>query len=609
MVFSQFDGHQRPHAQPAGTPDAHAASHPAHSVQFYGNDEALLRNLVRAIGANLGGGGAVLLVATPTHLEYLESNLRNMGLDPANPAFGQRYLTADATALASQFMRDGYLDASGVERALTGFLDRVKPLEGSTTLIFGELVAVLWDRGFRDAALEVEGIWNDLARTRSFTLQCAYPMESFDPIRDADYIREIRDIHTEDLTADSHALHVLRSRDSQVLQAQAQSLAAATERQRRAESDLARQRADFSELMEHTLDGIQQIGADQHILWANRAVLDLLKYPADAYIGHSLREFLVDGVAFDDWFARLTRGETLVDLPVTMLASDGTERYVRLFATHGHNPDGDELPVYRLYTRDFTGRIQMEQVLRDRNRDLRKAIAARDEFLSVAAHELKTPATTLRAYTQLLLRDLRRHREISQVRLETSLSAIEAQSKKLDHLVARLLDSGQIDEGRLRIIPEATDIAALIRSVADAQRATARHDIRVESPDQFSVLVDRVRFEQVITNLLSNAVKFSPDGGRITLELGINANGAVQFAVTDEGIGVTREQQSEIFSRFYQGAGQSHLSGLGLGLYITREIVKLHGGEISVEQTGRSGARFVVTLPASLVIPAHPGMV
>jgi PAS domain S-box-containing protein len=371
---------------------------------------------------------------------------------------------------------------------------------------------------------------------------------------------------------------------------------------------LAVQRAELNDLLEQMLDGIQQISPDRTIRWANRAVLEMLGYSAQAYVGHRLSEFFVDQAAFESWFSRLQQGEIIVDLPVTMRARDGSERFVRLYAVPNAKLQGAP-ETYRVYTRDVTGRLHMEQTLRDRNRELHKAVAARDEFLSVAAHELKTPATTLRAYTQLLLRDLRRQREISPSRLETSLAAIEAQSKKLDHLVSRLLDSGQIDEGRLRMVPVVTDVAALLRSVAESQRLTMHRTIEVHAPDVLHVLIDPVRFEQVMTNLVNNAIKFSPEGGRIELALTLESNGSLRFTVTDEGIGVPDSELAAIFSRFYQGISASHLSGLGLGLYITREIVKLHGGDIAVEHPDHPGARFVVTLPASVVLPAGgPGI-
>ena len=109
--------------------------------------------------------------------------------------------------------------------------------------------------------------------------------------------------------------------------------------------------------------------------------------------------------------------------------------------------------------------------------------------------------------------------------------------------------------------------------------------------------VDPLRFEQVITNLLDNAVKFSPDGGRVTVGLGYDDDGGIRLSVTDEGVGIPPEQREAVFERFHQAHGAQHLSGLGLGLYITREIATLHGGCVWIEQPAHRGTRVVVALP------------
>lgn len=248
---------------------------------------------------------------------------------------------------------------------------------------------------------------------------------------------------------------------------------------------------------------------------------------------------------------------------------------------------------------EIAERERVEVALRQRNRELDAAIAARDAFLSVAAHELKTPLTSLRAFAQLLLRDARQGRETSRDHLTAALSAIEAQTGKLSDLVARLLDTAQIESGRLRIEPVPTDVAALLRSVLAAHARDSGHPLVVDAPDRLEARVDPLRFEQVITNLLDNAVKFSPGGGEVAVALGRDPDGDLRLTVTDQGIGIPPEQREAVFHRFYQASAERHLSGLGLGLYITREIVHLHGGAVHIEDPPHPGSRFVVTLPPS----------
>lgn len=246
-------------------------------------------------------------------------------------------------------------------------------------------------------------------------------------------------------------------------------------------------------------------------------------------------------------------------------------------------------------------RKKVEQALRDSNQELRDALQARERFLSVAAHELKTPITGLLGFAQLLLRDARRQREIAPARLEAALETIERQTGKLSQLVTHLLDTTQIEAGKLRIEPTRTDLVALIQATLAQQHGGAMHMFVFEGPSHFDAMVDAVRFEQVITNLLDNAVKFSPHGGRVAVGLKRGDDGGIRLSVTDQGVGIPPGQREAVFDRFHQAHGERHLSGLGLGLHITREIVELHGGLVWIEQPEHRGARFVVALPPTAV--------
>jgi signal transduction histidine kinase len=232
--------------------------------------------------------------------------------------------------------------------------------------------------------------------------------------------------------------------------------------------------------------------------------------------------------------------------------------------------------------------------------ELERAIFARDAFLSVAAHELKTPITGLRGYAQLLLRDLRAERDIAPGRLEAALRSIDLQTGKLAHLISRLLDSSQIEAGKLRIEPEITDIASIVRAVL-AQQDSADHSFIYEGPDHIEAQVDPLRFEQVITNLINNAIKFSPQGGIITARLEQHPGEGTRLSVIDHGVGIPPDHREAVFDRFYQAHSDydRHLAGMGLGLHIAREIVHLHGGSIRIEQPDHRGSCFVVTLPPS----------
>jgi signal transduction histidine kinase len=234
-------------------------------------------------------------------------------------------------------------------------------------------------------------------------------------------------------------------------------------------------------------------------------------------------------------------------------------------------------------------------------REAREAISVRDEFLSVAAHELKTPLTSLRGYAQLLEREFERRDQPSAERVHRAARTIQMQSDKLTRLISQLLDVSRIQSGKLAIERKPTDLSQLVQDVVSAARTQLRgHTLEVETPETAEALVDPLRVEQVLTNLVDNAIKYSPEGGPISVRLS-RVDGCFTVEVRDRGVGVTPEHRAHIFDRFYQGQAGGPLTGMagmGLGLYISRQIVELHGGTIRAEFPDEGGTRFVVTLPA-----------
>jgi signal transduction histidine kinase len=234
--------------------------------------------------------------------------------------------------------------------------------------------------------------------------------------------------------------------------------------------------------------------------------------------------------------------------------------------------------------------------------DAREAVSIRDEFLSVAAHELKTPMTSLRGYAQLLGREFEKGSPPNPERARRAALTIQVQADKLARLVGQLLDVSRIQAGKLAIERRQTDISQLVREVLDAARQQFHgHSIVARLPEELQMRMDPLRIEQVVTNLIDNAIKYSPEGGQIDVELGEDAaRGLVIFAVRDRGVGVSPEHRAHIFDRFYQahaGGALTSMAGMGLGLYISRQIVELHGGAIEAEFPDDGGTRFVVSLP------------
>ena len=230
-----------------------------------------------------------------------------------------------------------------------------------------------------------------------------------------------------------------------------------------------------------------------------------------------------------------------------------------------------------------------------------EAIRVRDEFLSVAAHELKTPVTSLRGFAQLTLRALDQEGQIDFKRLKQALTVVQQQSEKLTSLVAQLLDVSRFQSGKLAVECHETDLSELVLDlVARMQAQSDRHQLCAHVEPHVRANVDALRIEQVVTNLLDNAIKYSPEGGQVFVDLRTANGESIRIAVRDHGVGVPLEHRERIFERFYQAAEGHHRAGMGLGLYISRQIIELHRGQISAEFPDDGGSRFIVVLPSRI---------
>jgi PAS domain S-box-containing protein len=228
---------------------------------------------------------------------------------------------------------------------------------------------------------------------------------------------------------------------------------------------------------------------------------------------------------------------------------------------------------------------------------VRKELEQRkDAFISMASHELRNPLTALKLQTTLLHRQLAKQGILDQV---SALASMETQIKTITRLVEDLLDVSKIQAGRLEYVQEPVDLDALLREIVDTiQQTHPSHRILVQGTVQTSLLADRDRLGQVFTNLLSNAIKYSPGAETVEMDLSTSED-VVMVSVHDHGLGIPRELRDKIFERFYRvtDPNQKRIAGLGMGLYIVAEIVKGHGGSITVDSAVGTGSTFTVTLP------------
>jgi PAS domain S-box-containing protein len=256
----------------------------------------------------------------------------------------------------------------------------------------------------------------------------------------------------------------------------------------------------------------------------------------------------------------------------------------------------DGSPCVVAAVRDVGERKRLEE----RARLLRQAQAEvrdRDEFLSIASHELRTPVAALQLQLQMLQRAAQRSIEELPRALDAKLEGLERQTRRIGVLVGELLDVSRMRLGKLELVREPGDLSEIAREtvahVKDELERTGSRLVLDLEPTTGSF--DRSRIEQVITNLLANAAKFGK-GKPVTLHVDPDGPRA-RLRVVDRGIGISAEDQARVFDRFERAVPSQHFGGLGLGLYIARQIVEAHGGEIRVESAPGAGTTFTVLLP------------
>ena len=228
----------------------------------------------------------------------------------------------------------------------------------------------------------------------------------------------------------------------------------------------------------------------------------------------------------------------------------------------------------------------------------RAAIELRDNFLDIAAHELKTPLTTIQGYSQLLSIQLEQGPESDNGAILRSAQLIEDRTRHLARLVEQILDVSRLVASRMHLDRDETDLTGLIRTLAASFAGRPDpHELRLHLAEQrIDVAVDPKRLTQVMANLIDNAMRYSPDGSPIDITLEHHDNTAV-LSVRDRGPGIPEEHRSHIFDRFHETPALAYGSGMGLGLHISREIVLLHGGDITVAFPACGGSEFTVRLP------------
>ncbi|AKQ70670.1 Sensory box histidine kinase [Myxococcus hansupus] len=371
---------------------------------------------------------------------------------------------------------------------------------------------------------------------------------------------------------------------------------------------------ELSELMATVPLGMAVIDPELRFVEVSEAMAAMHGASREAHLGQLMTDVLRAEPSAADVVRRVRR------VLETGVALEGVEIIHRESGTHGERTRvyrASYHPVRRdgavvaacIYVEDMTERRRVEAqrdagAARERTvreqalRETQEAVRARDEFLSVAAHELRTPLTSLRLHLQLLLRQVAGTSAEPPAELAPRARVLDRQLSRLAGLVNTLLDVSRLAAGRLSLEPRELDLAQVVRQMAEAfseefSRSGSTLSLHVDGP--LLGEWDSLRLEQVLVNLLSNAVKYG-EGRPVEVSL-VGEGPTAVLAVKDQGIGISEDGMARLFGKFERAVSERHYGGLGLGLYITRQIVEAMGGSITVRSAQGKGSTFILRLP------------
>lgn len=336
-----------------------------------------------------------------------------------------------------------------------------------------------------------------------------------------------------------------------------------------------------------TPDLVYVFDLDAHFSYANKALLSMWGRTKENSFGKSLLE-----VGYEPWHAAMHEQE--------IEHIKKTKETVRGQVAFPHATLGKRIYDYILVpVLDAKGEVTaIAGTTRDIT-EIKKLAEQKDEFLAIASHELKTPLTSLKAYAQVV-------QSIFEDRHDTEaalmLSRMDNQINKLTGLITDLLDVTRIQSGKLQFNQGLFDLSELTSGIVDElQLTTTKHVIKKDVPAALLLYADKERIGQVITNLVTNAIKYSPAGGEVQVKL-LAEGDQLLLSVKDFGIGIPADRQSKVFEQFYRANNyRQAISGMGIGLYISAEIVQRSGGRIWVDSKEGVGSTFYVALPWSKV--------
>jgi PAS domain S-box-containing protein len=371
----------------------------------------------------------------------------------------------------------------------------------------------------------------------------------------------------------------------------------------RAEVALRESESLYQLTFEEAPVGIGFANAEGQLTKVNRHLKEILGYGDAGLLGKRIEDLAIgrEAAALGERLSRLRDGAAFYAGEHELRSRTGEGVWVQVTLSALRDPASREAVKFLVVANDISalkrGELERSRLVRD----LQQGLRARDDFLSIAAHELKTPVTPLRLQVASLLRDAERATLRADPQLLRRLETMDRAIVRLEELIDRLLDVSRLNVSAIALELAPVDLAIVVGEVArrlryDAERAGS--SIAIDAARPVIGDWDRMRIEQVVSNLLANAIKY---GAGREIDLRVESfDDTARLTVRDHGVGIPVEDQERIFERFERVAPLRHYSGFGLGLWIVRRIVDAHEGLVDVTSRPGEGSTFTVELPMHL---------
>ncbi len=554
-------------------------------MHFYETDAVFCDSLSAFVGAALGAGGACIVVATPIHQKELLHRLESYGIDVQKCAAEHRYTALDAEDTLSRILINGEADPSLFASMIEPFLTRAKASVGRRScpiVVFGEMVALLWTQGMRDAAIKLEHLWNGLVRKHNFALRCAYPVGNLRHEPQADLLHRITAVHSEVITTgdESSAEQIAeRLRITSSLRNQASITETVPEervrvilQRKKMEERLQRSEEFAKNIVESTVDCVKVLDCDGKIEYISPPGLRTLEITDEReYLGRPWVTFWLkeDRKRAEDAISSARSGG-VGSFQGETIGPSGVKKCWDVKITPALDTRG-AIESLVVVSRDITELRAAQEIAIQAEK-----LAAAGRLAATIAHEINNPLEAVTNFIYLAMtaeglpEQVFRHLQIADREL-ARVAQIAQQTLGFyrDNAKGRWIDVNELMQG----------VTVLY------ERKLARKHLRIEiaSTKELKVYGKQGELRQALSNLIANAIDASNDGGNIWLRAHATRNWTngmkpgVRITLADNGSGMTPEVQRRIFVPFFTTKADI---GTGIGLWTTKNLIEKQGGHM-----------------------------